>query len=121
MGANNSNTKYHENICNTPPKIAHRLLFDPRSPTVEISRTPIQIDSQAPAQNLKLYNHVMPHIIGPNISISENNENNYREQKLGVDENETKRSSGVEPTLDPTKVLTALVANNNGQLPPYQL
>ncbi len=33
MGANNSNTKYHQNICNTPPKANHRLLFDPRSPS----------------------------------------------------------------------------------------
>jgi hypothetical protein len=60
----------------------------------------------------------MPHIIGPNINISENN---YREEKVDVEENDLKRSSGVEPTLDPTTVLPALVANNNGQLPPYQL
>ncbi len=54
----------------------------------------------------------MPHIIGPNINIFENN---YQE------ENDLKRSSGVEPTLDPTTVLPDLIANNNGQLPPYQL
>ncbi len=33
MGANNSNIKYHQNICNTPPKDNHRFLFDPRSPS----------------------------------------------------------------------------------------
>jgi len=55
----------------------------------------------------------MPHIIGPNINISE---------KVDViEENDSKRPSGVEPTLDPTTVLTDLIANNNGQLPPYQL
>ena len=71
---------------------------------------------------LRLYNHVMPHIVGPNIIIpEENNENHHHEQKLGDEENEPKRISGVEPTLDPTVTLTALVANNNGQLPPYQL
>jgi hypothetical protein len=64
----------------------------------------------------------MPHIIGPDISISEDtNENDHQVQKIIIEESESKRSSGVEPTLDPTKVLTALVANNNGQLPPYQL
>lgn len=77
----------------------------------------------------------MPHIVGPDIIISEvkddddnnNNDSNqenqmrYRQQKLHPIENNCKRSSGIEPTLDPSKVLTALVANNNGQLPPYQL
>ncbi len=64
----------------------------------------------------------MPYITGPDLILrEENNENNDDEQKLDVDENEPKRTSVVEPTLDPTKVLTALVANNNGQLPPYQL
>ncbi len=52
----------------------------------------------------------MPHIIGSNINNSEK-----------VEENDSKRPSGVEPTLDPTTVLTDLIANNNGQLPPYQL
>ncbi len=140
MGANHSNTKSRLNICNTPPKKnTHRLLFDPRSPSGKkifeffpinslclyldgISRTPIQIDSQVPVPPLRFYNHVLPHIIGPDINISEdNNENIPQEQEGEVDENEQKRASGVEPTLDPTKVLTALVANNNGQLPPYQL
>jgi len=60
----------------------------------------------------------MPHIIGPNIIISENN---YREEKFDVEENDSKRPSGVEPTLDPTTVLKDLIANNNEQLPPYQL
>jgi len=64
----------------------------------------------------------MPHIIGPDISIPEENyENNHEEEKIEVEESESKRPSGIEPTLDPTKVLTALVTNNNGQLPPYQL
>jgi hypothetical protein len=137
MGANNSNTKFHQNICNTPPKPSTRLLFDPRSPSGiifiinpffkifcldGISRTPIQIDSQVPVPPIRLYNHVMPYITGPDLILrEENNENNDDEQKLDVDENEPKRTSVVEPTLDPTKVLTALVANNNGQLPPYQL
>jgi hypothetical protein len=41
---------------------------------------------------------------------------------LNVVGHDSKRKSGVEPTLDPTKVLTAIVANNNNeQLPPYQL
>jgi hypothetical protein len=61
----------------------------------------------------------MPHIIGPDISIPE--ENNHQEENIKVEESESKRPSGIEPTLDPTKVLTALVINNNGQLPPYQL
>jgi hypothetical protein len=61
----------------------------------------------------------MPHIIGPNISIKD--ENTYPEQTAESEENEPKRTSGVEPTLDPAKVLPALVAYNNGQLPPYQL
>ena len=94
-----------------------------------ISRTPIQIDSQQPVPPLKMYNHVMPHIVGPDIIISEanddeeNEENEVRQrsQKLDVMNHDSKRSSGIEPTLDPTKVLTAIVANNNGQLPPYQL
>lgn len=72
----------------------------------------------------------MPHIVGPEIIITEANDNEddnqenqvrYRQQKLDIIENNFKRSSGVEPTLDPSEVLTALVANNNGQLPPYQL
>jgi hypothetical protein len=72
----------------------------------------------------------MPHIVGPDIVISEikddedNNQENevrHRQQKLDVIGHDIKRVSGVEPTLDPSKVLTALVANNNGQLPPYQL
>lgn len=33
MGANSSNTKYNENVCNTPPKHNVQLLFDPRSPS----------------------------------------------------------------------------------------
>jgi hypothetical protein len=61
----------------------------------------------------------MPYIIGPDMNIPD--DNRQREEKLDTEENEVKRSSGVEPTLDPTKVLTALVENNNGQLPPYQL
>ncbi len=71
----------------------------------------------------------MPHIVGPDIIISEvndtednqENEIRHRQQKLDIIAHDLKRSSGVEPTLDPSKVLTALVANNNGQLPPYQL
>ena len=60
----------------------------------------------------------MPYITGPDLILcEENNENHHDEQKL----DEPKRSSGVEPTLDASKVLTALVANNNGQVPPYQL
>mgnify|MGYP006924709598 FL=1 len=87
----------------------------------EISRTPIQIDNQFPAPHGRLYNHVPSQIIGPDFPLtadqSKNNENHREEDK----DPETKRTSGVEPTLDPTKVLTALVANSNGQLPPYQL
>jgi hypothetical protein len=70
----------------------------------------------------------MPHIVGPDIIITEvidddnqENEIRHRQQKLNVVEHDSKRSSGIEPSLDPSKVLTALVANNNGQLPPYQL
>jgi hypothetical protein len=70
----------------------------------------------------------MPHIVGPDIIITEvidddnqENEIRHRQQKLNVVEHDAKRSSGIEPSLDPSKVLTALVANNNGQLPPYQL
>ena len=86
----------------------------------------------------------MPHIVGPDIVISEptevtddddddhdgydDQENELRRRLLkdavavpSAAECDSKRSSGVEPTLDPSKVLTALVANNNGQLPPYQL
>lgn len=71
---------------------------------------------------MKLYNHVMPYIIGPDISIPEDpRENHQRIVRADEQENEPKRSSGVEPTLDPTKVLTELIENNNGQLPPYQL
>lgn len=89
----------------------------------EISRTPIQIDSQVPAPSLKLYNHVMPYIIGPDINISKDTSETHQRviENIAEQENEPKRTSGVEPTLDPTKVLTALVENNNGQLPPYQL
>jgi hypothetical protein len=96
-----------------------------------ISRTPIQIDSQLPNPPLKLYNHVLPHIVGPDINLSEevrdnkdNQENDIRhhQQTLNVVGHDSKRSSGIEPTLDPSKVLTAIVANNNNeQLPPYQL
>jgi hypothetical protein len=73
----------------------------------------------------------MPHIVGPNIIISEvkddennNNQENqlrHRDQKLDIVEHDVKRSSGVEPLLDPSEVLTALVSNDNGDLPPYQL
>lgn len=88
----------------------------------EISRTPIQIDSQVPVPPLKLYNHVMPYITGPDISIPEEiRENHQSVEHVEKQDNDLKRSSGVEPTLDPTKVLTELVENNNGQLPPYQL
>ena len=159
MGATSSNTKryanqFHSNIYSTPPKINNggihnrlvQLQCDPRSPTGNnknispifslpnfitdgISRTPIQIDSPLPIPPLKLYNHVMPHIVGPDIIISEvddkedNQENKIhdRQEKLDVIGQDSKRSSGIEPTLDPSKVLTALVANNDGQLPPYQL
>lgn len=78
---------------------------------------------------MKLYNHVIPHIVGPDIVISEvndtednqENEIRHRTQKLDVPNHDSKRTSGIEPTLDPSKVLTAIVANNNGELPPYQL
>ena len=74
----------------------------------------------------------MPRIVGPDIVITGTKENDdddmnrengvrHRQQKMMVPEHDTKRSSGVEPMLDPTTVLTALVANSNGQLPPYQL
>ena len=64
----------------------------------------------------------MPYIIGPDISIPEDPcENHQCVEHVDEQENEQKRSSGVEPTLDPTKVLTELIENNNGQLPPYQL
>lgn len=53
--------------------------------------------------------------------LSENDENQAPIQSMTHGESEQKRSSGVEPTLDPTIVLTALVANNDGKLPPYQL
>ncbi|UJR14063.1 hypothetical protein I4U23_001060 [Adineta vaga] len=122
MGANNSLGKNRQNLHNTPPKVNHRLLFDPRSPSDYISRTPIQIDNQLPLPTLKLYNHVMPHITGPDISIPEDNdENNHNQPNLNVEDDEPKRISNVEPTLDPTVTLAALVTNNNGQLPPYQL
>ncbi|CAF0986839.1 unnamed protein product [Rotaria sp. Silwood1] len=112
MGANNSNTKYHENICNTPPKNNIQLLFDPRSPSDAIARTPIQIDSQVPVQPLKSYNHLIPRIIGRDISINEeNNENNPNEKKVNNDENESKHLIDVEPILDPNKKLTNLVTN----------
>ncbi|CAF1581074.1 unnamed protein product, partial [Rotaria sordida] len=57
------------------------------------------------------------HIIGSDISNHEdNNENNHREYKVHVEENKPKRSNDVEPTLHPNKILTALIANDNGQL-----
>ncbi|CAF4222744.1 unnamed protein product, partial [Rotaria sordida] len=46
----------------------------------------------------------------------DNNENNHREYKVHVEENKPKRSNDVEPTLHPNKILTALIANDNGQL-----
>ncbi|CAF0942631.1 unnamed protein product [Adineta ricciae] len=142
MGATaSSNTKRYtdklnSNIYSTPPKlnngaIHNRLVqfqYDPRSPTDGISRTPIQIDNQLPVQPLKLYNHVIPHIVGPQLPLSDvmdedNQENDvrHRQQKLSIVEHDTKRVSGIEPTLDPSKVLTTLMANHDGQLPPYQL
>lgn len=64
----------------------------------------------------------MPYIVGPDINIPQDTgETHQRVEHNEEQENEPKRSSGVEPTLDPTKVLTALVENNDGQLPPYQL
>ncbi|CAF1091337.1 unnamed protein product [Adineta steineri] len=122
MGANTSNLKTKQNLYSTPPKTNNRLLFDPRSPSDGVNRTPIHIDNQAPIASLKLYNHVMPYIVGPDISIpEENKENTYPDEKVDVEENEPKRISDIQPTLDPTITLTALIANNNGQLPPYQL
>ena len=77
---------------------------------------------------MKLYNHVIPHIVGPQLPLSDimdedNQENDvrHRQQKLSIVEYDTKRVSGIEPTLDPSKVLTTLMANHDGQLPPYQL
>ncbi|CAF0761234.1 unnamed protein product [Adineta steineri] len=142
MGAaTSSNTKrysdkFNSNIYSTPPKSNNggklnrvvQLQCDPRSPTDGISRTPIQIDSQLPIAPLKLYNHVIPHIVGPDLILPEviddsnqENEIRHRQQKLDIVGHDTKRSSGIEPSLDPTKVLTTLMANHNGQLPPYQL
>lgn len=64
----------------------------------------------------------MSHIIGQDISTPEdNNENNHREQKVHIEENKSKHSNGVEPTLHPNKILTTLVVNNNRQLILYQL
>ncbi|CAF2637148.1 unnamed protein product [Rotaria sp. Silwood2] len=120
MGANNSNSKYHENICNTPPKKNVQLLFDPRSPSDAIARTPIQIDSQVTIQSLKTYNHAMPRITGPDISIDEeNHEYNHYEKKVDSKENESKFLIDIEPTLDPNKVLNDMTTNKNKQLPPY--
>ena len=71
-----------------------------------------------------MYNHVASPIVGPNLPMVDENGENFQstdQQQLAPVENDAKRTSGVEPTLDPTTVLTALVANNNGQLPPYQL
>ncbi|CAF3146033.1 unnamed protein product [Rotaria socialis] len=141
MGATSSNTKHYSNqfnsnIYSTPPKLNNKrthnrvvqLQCDPRSPTDGISRTPIQIDSQLPAPSVKLCNHVLPHIIGPSVVISEVNNNDnqeneirHRSQKLDITRNNIKRISDIEPTLDPSDVLAALMANNNCQLPPYQL
>ncbi|CAF1249021.1 unnamed protein product [Rotaria sordida] len=141
MGATSSNRKHYSNqlnsnIYSTPPKINNngihnrliQLQCDPRSPTDGICRTPIQINSQLSVPSVRLYNHVLPHIVGPDIIISDiNNENNqeneirHRSQQLDVIKHDSKRSSGIEPTLDPNEVLTVLMANNNGQLPPYQL
>ena len=71
---------------------------------------------------MKLYNHVTSPIVGPHLPIlEENTENQCPKDQIDYADNDAKRTSGVEPTLDPTTVLTALVANNNGQLPPYQL
>ena len=94
-----------------------------------ISRTPIQIDSQLPVPPLKFYNQVLPHIVGPDIIITQvddeyDQENELRHRQQHQPEplaHDVKRVSGIEPTLDPSKVLTALIANDNGQLPPYQL
>lgn len=68
----------------------------------------------------------MPHIVGPDLSSTsektdQENQIRQRPQNLTVTGSEIKRSSGIEPTLDPSTVLTAIVANNQGQLPPYQL
>ena len=158
MGATGSTGKrypdqFHSNIYSTPPKpnpasVHNRLVHlqcDPRSPTGKasrflvrirqsffadgISRTPIQIDSQLPVPPVKLYNQVLPHIVGPDIIITQiddeydqENELRHRQQhKCEPIAHDAKRVSGIEPTLDPSKVLTALIANDNGQLPPYQL
>ncbi|CAF3094784.1 unnamed protein product [Rotaria socialis] len=113
MGGNSSHAKYHENICNTPPKNHVQLLFDPRSPSDAIARTPIQIDSQV--LSIKSYNPVMPPVIEPDLSIDEeNNENDQNEEKRN---HESKVSIGVESTLDPTRILTHSDTNHNGQTP----
>ncbi|CAF3070475.1 unnamed protein product, partial [Rotaria sp. Silwood2] len=58
-----------------------------------------------PVTSLRLYNHVMLHIIGSDISNPEdNNKNNHREQKVHVEENKSKHSNDVEPTLHPNKI-----------------
>lgn len=143
---------FQSNPYSTPPKANqsghhhHRLVqlqCDPRSPTGRpilssvstvdhgsssidgISRTPIQIDSQtAPVPSVKMYNHVLPEIVGPDIVIDEihdENELRHRPSRPDLIDHDLKRSSGIEPTLDPSKVLKALENNCHGQLPPYQL
>jgi hypothetical protein len=87
-----------------------------------ISRTPIQIDGQVPVVPMKLYNHVTSPIIGPDLPRPNDvDENRCSLNPIHAVECDGKRTSGVEPSLDPTTVLTALVENNNGRLPPYQL
>ena len=73
---------------------------------------------------MKLYNHVLPQIVGPDIFIDEVQDENalrHRPSRPDLIDHDLKRSSGVEPSLDPSKVLKALETNHNGQLPPYQL
>lgn len=71
----------------------------------------------------KMYNHVTSPIVGPDLpGLGGNNENRHPTRHGDEhSDSDVKRTSGVEPSLDPTTVLTAIVANNNGQLPPYQL
>ena len=68
----------------------------------------------------------MPNIVGPDfvIDLVESDQENqlcHHQDNLQLIEKGFKRTSVIEPTLDPSEVLPILIAKNNGRISSYEL